>query len=769
MCLPRFSRNRKPAFLFWISWFCLTLCAPPRLPAILEPLDEINWSQTSQANWPLLIGAEGGLFGLDRSGRVQRLWEGGEVRKIVRAGEAWALLSGQGILVSGDLLKWENRSGGLPVKTIKLYEEGIKSFVPMVQEIKDLEVNPSNPEIMTCATKDTVYLSRNGGRSWESLGMPSYRTNGIKAVAAAYLPRGGRAAGDGAGESVEMAVFLSHSIYGIHYLIPGRAGAKWTEMNGGVETLETTGNADEVADIAVIGSAPGAVQEVYISQTFRHRIYRLDWAGKKFTLQWADKTPFGTVDSLSPSPAGLRFVREGMVAELNYGGKGAEAGKSRAPICWDRADILDILRGIPENLDLKPNSVVIQDYLGNGDAVSLNELWLLDEYSPLSGTEKPGAGTAGSRSPAGHDGLYLPVNHAMASNTLQPYLNVIAERGLDMVVIDMKDDYGRLRFTPRDPAIAEKGRVFRPLDIDSFLKDMKSRGIYTAARIVVFKDPVLAAKEGGRYAVWDSSTNKAWAGYYDRRRKKTTEEQRAAEKNSASETAILPASDPEFEILRTWYDERWVDPYSELVWDYIARVARELHERGFDEIQFDYIRFPTDGINLGNARYRWRDQGMDMESAIVSFLRHIRSRLEAPLSIDIYGANGWYRTGARTGQEVELLSRYVDVICPMYYPSHFEQDFLAQAPAEQRPYRIYFLGTQRTSRVGRGRVLVRPYVQAFYLNVSYDRRYYSPAYVRLQVEGVRDAGNPGLTYWNNSGRYEDIPRPADIRTSAPGP
>jgi hypothetical protein len=62
---------------------------------------------------------------------------------------------------------------------------------------------------------------------------------------------------------------------------------------------------------------------------------------------------------------------------------------------------------------------------------------------------------------------------------------------------------------------------------------------------------------------------------------------------------------------------------------------------------------------------------------------------------------------------------------------------------------------------------VRPYVQAFYLNVSYDRQYYSPAYVRLQVEGVRDAGNPGLTYWNNSGRYEDIPKPADIRTPAP--
>jgi hypothetical protein len=93
----------------------------------------------------------------------------------------------------------------------------------------------------------------------------------------------------------------------------------------------------------------------------------------------------------------------------------------------------------------------------------------------------------------------------------------------------------------------------------------------------------------------------------------------------------------------------------------------------------------------------------------------------------------------------------------MYYPSHFEQDFLAQAPAEERPYRIYYLGTRRTACIGRGQVIVRPYVQAFYLNVAYDRRYYNTAYVLREVRGVRDAGTGGLTYWNNSGRYADIP------------
>jgi hypothetical protein len=323
-----------------------------------------------------------------------------------------------------------------------------------------------------------------------------------------------------------------------------------------------------------------------------------------------------------------------------------------------------------------------------------------------------------------------------------------------MIVIDMKDDYGRLRFTARNPAITAKGRVFRPVDIEVFLQNMKARGIYCIARVVVFKDPEVAKKENGRFAVWDSKNSRQWLGYRDARRKKS---EISSEERRNELMRFFPADNPDYEIVRTFYDEQWVDPYSEEVWEYNAAVAAELHERGFDEIQFDYIRFPTDGVNIGDARYRWQDQGMDMESAILSFLRHVRRRVKAPISIDIYGANGWYRTGARTGQEVELLAPWVDIISPMYYPSHFEQYFLAQEPPELRPWRIYFQGTLRTSRIGRGQIIVRPWVQAFSINVSYDRKYYNANYVRYEREGVRTAGDGGLMYWNNSGRYEDIP------------
>jgi hypothetical protein len=196
-----------------------------------------------------------------------------------------------------------------------------------------------------------------------------------------------------------------------------------------------------------------------------------------------------------------------------------------------------------------------------------------------------------------------------------------------------------------------------------------------------------------------------------------------------------------------------------------VEIAKEIVERGFDEVQFDYIRFPTDGDNLADASYCYKGEGMDMESALMSFLSYARESVSAPISADIYGANGWYRTGVRTGQDVELLSRYVDVVCPMFYPSHFEQDFLAAKPAEERPYRIYYFGTLRNVYIGRFRLVVRPYVQAFKMNVRYDRQYYGLDYVRREIDGVRTAADMGMTFWNSGGRYDDVP---DMRTQAAG-
>jgi len=301
----------------------------------------------------------------------------------------------------------------------------------------------------------------------------------------------------------------------------------------------------------------------------------------------------------------------------------------------------------------------------------------------------------------------------------------------------MKDDTGKLRYRPNDPLVAKIGKVTSPLDVEDFVREWKAKGRYLVARIVVFKDEVVYNHGGNKFAVWDAKAGAPWRGYFTVK----TE----AKDGSPAGTA------------RDYMEEFWVDPYSEEVWAYNIAIANEIVARGFDEVQFDYIRFPTDGENLDSASYRWKSPGMDKESALASFMRYARENIAAPISIDIYGANGWYRSGVRTGQDVELLSKYVDVVCPMFYPSHFEQGFLAQEPAKMRPYRIYRIGTLRNAYIARKKIVVRPFVQAFFLNVSYDRSYYDLDYVKREVAGVRDSVNLGMTFWNNSGRYDDVP------------
>jgi hypothetical protein len=112
------------------------------------------------------------------------------------------------------------------------------------------------------------------------VGSPSSKTDGVKAVAVAELP--------------EATIFASHSVYGVSFLQPDKRGAVWTEINAGIEKLETTGNPDEVSDIAV--SVADEKTTVFASQTFRRRLYRLDWDRRRFEVIWSDKSVFGLYD-----------------------------------------------------------------------------------------------------------------------------------------------------------------------------------------------------------------------------------------------------------------------------------------------------------------------------------------------------------------------------------------------------------------------------------------------------------------------------------------
>lgn len=665
------------------------------------------------ANESFLAGTSDGLYRVDRTSAV-RIWDGSDVRKILQVGNSWYFLTGSGIWSSDDLVTFTSRSEGLPIKVIKTYDGGIKAFSREVQELKDLEVHPTNPRIMVTATKDAVFLTRDGGSNWTSVGM-SAATAGIKAVCALDLP-------DKSG-TPRLTILLSHPIYGISWKQPD-VSAVWTDLNDGLECVPTIKWPDEVADLQAVWSTSGV--SLYASQTFMPRVYRLDWAAKKFVAVWKGAAFIDTVEGLDVTAREIVFTSANDVQSVPLPAVGAESAFTvNAPAKsiddWD-AQLGSVPGGVL-------SAWIPESRSGSRGNLSLSELWLL-RPSARSGEY---ANVADKRK-----GLYLPVHQVTTDAGYDGHLKTITDNSLNMLVVDMKDDIGVIRYDSADPLVLKKARVGNGIKLEPFVRKAKEKGIYLVARIVVFKDKSLYSWGGSKYAVWDKAENRAWQGY----------ELVAAQ--------IQASGDQAAEKTRKYYDEFWVDPYSEEVWEYNVAVAKELIARGFDEIQFDYIRFPTDGTNLGDASFRWKDSGMDKESALMSFLSYARKEIRAPISIDIYGANGWYRTGARTGQDVELLARYVDAICPMFYPSHFEQTFLAQNPASERPYRIFYYGSFRNTVIARNHIVVRPWAQAFYLGVSYDKAWYNPDYVRREAFGARDSVNNGYTYWNNSGRYGDV-------------
>ena len=632
---------------------------------------------------------------------VTPLLQGAGVRAIVPAKDGWFILSSGGILFSPDLKSFETRNSGLPSK-ILLVDEA-KGFVPSSApvEIKALAVDPGQNGRMGALTSSEVFYSQDWGRTWTSLGKPS-PIPGYKAISFGPIL-----------SKSELGLWVSHSIRG-PFARETETQGHWTGYSAGIPRISGS-NIEEAAGFALVPDGRGSWKFV-LSLSFLGRVYEWDVAKSAFAERYSDGEDYGSIECLAAkNPTSLVGVADGGLCLFSL-----ESRNGRWSIFPDA--------GL--TVDFKAAATAALGFLGRIDCVALvpqktddadaskpvivNEFWRI--LAPKEGTYAEKA--------SGKHGLYLQTGFVVDPKSRKKYFDLMEGLGLDSLVVDMKDDNGKLRFAPTSPLLTAEGAVSVPLDLETFVAEAKRRGFYLIARIVVFKDKTLYSWNSGALALRDGTSGKTWQGIKQDGR---------------------------------LIEEFWVDPYSPEVWRYNAEIAKEVVAKGFDEVQFDYIRFPTDGTNLAAAIFPAKPEGMNTDGALESFLRYARSSIPAPISIDIYGSNGWYRTGSRTGQDVEMLSKYVDVICPMLYPSHFEQDFLAQAPAVLRPYRIYRLGSLRNLAIARGTVIVRPYVQAFYLNVSYDKLYYSPRYVQDEVRGLKEGANQGMTFWNNSGRYDDLP------------
>lgn len=667
-----------------------------------------------------LVGSDDGLFRVTNRNSVIPLWTEGRVDQLLQVylpddngffKNSWIMRTSKGIFFTSDLEKFEERNEGLPFLTVKKYKNNQKSLTLQIQEIKDICVNPVNNQEIVTATKDNVYFSSNGGKSWKSLGSMSTTTPGVKAVAVATIQ----------GQTV---VFMSHPIFGLSYILPNDAKPQWNDVEDGFEKMQSLTSPDEIADILpVVRTKTDGTQEIeiYCTQTYIPRIYKFDWETKKGNLIFKGTEPVDTYDGLTIIDNVLLYTQLEGFGSLDLDTL-TSPGKPVQFTDWQK-----VFSSVPGMIN---TAWVPQSRSGFAKGVNLNELYLL----------YPGTINSSYAEKAnGKKSIYASAYQCSFKDGQEKFRKVIKDRNLNSIVVDMKDDYGLLRYDSHDPLVLKKGKASGyAIDLDHFISDFKKENIYLIARIVTFKDRTLAKYDNGKYAVWDSKTNKPWLGI------KGYEDVVDADGNVTGKET-------------TYYDENWVDPYSEEVWEYNVAIAKELIARGFDEIQFDYIRFPTDGYNLYNTKYRWQDKGMDKESALISFLSYARENIDAPIGIDIYGANGWYRSGTRTGQDAEMLAEYVDVIGPMFYPSHFEQTFLNYAPQADRTYRIYFYGSYRNTIMCKNRAIIRPWVQSFYLNVSYDRLYYDSDYIKKEFFGVRDSIDRGYMCWNNSGDYSTTP------------
>ncbi len=707
--------------LFLLSFIFITPVVAQEVKPLYQLPEKNVASQNSQINKidanVFLVGSDTGLYKINNNNSIVPLWNEGRVDQIVKTNDGWYIRTSKGIFYTQDLKYFTEKDSGLPFLTIKKYDGKNIKLEKQIQTLKDLCINPANENEIVTATKDAVYYSNDGGANWKSVSSMSKSTAGMKAVAIGTI----------ANESV---IFMSHPIFGLSYMYPKRENKTWHDVSAGFEIMTSLSYPDEFSDILPVpqydaeGKFTGNT-DFYISQGYIPRIYKFDWQAKRGVCIYKGTEPVNAIDGLTMIDNVLLFTQLEGFGSIDVNTK-ESPGNPKKQNEWETA-----FSNVPGMVN---TAYIPERKSGFSKDVVLNELW---ELYPGTINTKYADKAMDKKC------IYASAYQCRTQGGIDKFIKIVKDRNMNAVVIDMKDDYGYLRYNTKNPLLLEKGKITQyKIDIEHFVEEFKKNDIYLIARIVTFKDKTLAGYANGKYAVWDSANNKPWVGT------KGYEEI----KNDKGEVTGKKM---------TYYDENWVDPYSEEVWQYNVEVAKDLISYGFDEIQFDYIRFPTDGLNMGNARYRWRNDGMDKESALISFLSYARENIDAPVGIDIYGANGWYRSGTRTGQDSEMLSEYCDVIGPMFYPSHFEQNFLDYAPYPDRPYRIYYYGTFRNTVLCRNRAIIRPWVQCFKLNVRYDRNYYNSEYIRKEFYGVRDSVNRGYMCWNNSGEYGVTP--ADVK------
>ncbi|MGW8168467.1 MAG: putative glycoside hydrolase [Sulfurovaceae bacterium] len=309
--------------------------------------------------------------------------------------------------------------------------------------------------------------------------------------------------------------------------------------------------------------------------------------------------------------------------------------------------------------------------------------------------------------------LYLSSFGATNGKIMNNAKHLIRTTELNAVVIDIKMDRGQVAYKTSNPIANKIGaqKIILFKDLKQYVADLKKEGIYTIARIVSFKDtPYVTAYPQLGVKRSDGTLFKDKEGLY------------------------------------------WIDPSQKRAWDYIIAIAKESAQAGFDEIQFDYVRFP----DRQGLVFSVKNNQQERAKTIGEFLKYARTQLipyNVFVSADIFGYVCWNDGDLGIGQRVDEIIKHVDYIAPMLYPSGFSTGIPGHRNPVKANYEIVKLTLDKSLQKSGGSPLsYRPWLQSF-RDYAFDRRNYGAKEIRDQIRASDDFGSSGWMLWNPRNVY----------------
>ena len=317
-------------------------------------------------------------------------------------------------------------------------------------------------------------------------------------------------------------------------------------------------------------------------------------------------------------------------------------------------------------------------------------------------------------------GIYV-TGPVAGSERMNDLITLVDATELNTMVIDVKNDEGEITWKMDSGSVLEMGNgVAYIRDISALMETLKEHGIYTIARIVCFKDPVFAQNHT------DCALRKPDGGF------------------------VTDA-----------YGLAWVNPYDEEVWAYLAEIAQAALDVGFDEVQFDYVRFPI-GSDADVADYKVDLSVNTKEQAISGFLAYASEQIHEKggvVTADVFGTVIDSPTDIeRVGQNYAELGKRVDVLSPMVYPSHYGPGVFGYDVPDAHPYETVYQALMQSQKVlgqdtGEECAIVRPWLQAFTATWVSGHISYEGEQIQEQIQAVYDAGYEEWILWNATCRY----------------